>query len=284
MLSTLIRLAQRTVVLIPLLIVAYLAIFNIFPELNEHLPVVFAVVITYALGAYLLVPGIIRLFHIFWPPEHVPMYCVTPDGFASDPLNVALIGTREEVRQALTTAGWFEADELNWRTGLRIMLSTIYGWHYPTGPMSSLFLFGRRQDLSFQIPITDGHAGSRHHVRFWATTYQGDGQPTVRTIDWQNRPAHVRSDRLLWLGAASRDVGVTFIRHNAQLTHLVDPDTDAERELIVNQLQSHKLATAHKCVKLRAPYRLNNIRGWFRRYIHSDGTMAVLEITPQTAK
>lgn len=280
MLTAVIRFVQRGLVLIPLIVVAYLSTFRIFPWLEDHSPLVVAIVVTYALVAYAFVPGVMRLVHLIWPPKHVPLYCVTPDGFASDPLNIALVGTREEVRAAMKAAGWHEADPLNLRTGLRLMLSTVYGWRYLTGPMSSLFLFGRRQDLSFQLPVHDGTAGHRHHVRFWATTYRGDGQPTVRTIDWQGRSEHVRHDRLLWLGAASRDIGVTFIRHNAQLTHLVDPDTDVERDFMVEQFTEADLVAAVQHIALDEPYRLHNIRGWVRRYLHTDGRLAVVMLKP----
>ena len=45
------------------------------------------------------------------------------------------------------------------------------------------------------------------------------------------------------MGAASRDVGIMPIRHNAQLSHMIDPDTNAERDLIVEDLRnSHSVA------------------------------------------
>lgn len=283
MLTIFIRFLKRFAVLVPGLIIAYLSIFNIFPWLNDHLPFVFAALITYVLAAYLLIPALIRLGRIFLRTNHLPLYCVTPDGFASDPLNIGIIGTRSQIMRAMKAAGWYEADSLSWRTGLRTILSTLYGWDYPTAPMSSLYLFGRRQDLSFQIPITDGTAGSRHHVRFWATTFQEDKHLSVQSISWHHRAAHVRNDRLLWVGAASRDIGVTFIRHNAQLTHLVDPNTDSERELIVEQLQTANLASKHRTIKLGEPYNLRNLRGWYR-HLKTDGQMTIMEITARKAK
>ncbi|HEY1063954.1 MAG TPA: LssY C-terminal domain-containing protein [Candidatus Saccharimonadales bacterium] len=281
MLQTLIRAAKRFALLVPILVIAYLSIFNIFPLLNNQLPLVVALIITYLLGAYVLIPALIRLVRIVVPAKHLPLYCVTPDGFASDPLNVGLIGTRQELIDAMTAAGWYEADRHTLKNSIRTALSTVYGWSYPTAPMSHLYLFGRMQDVGFQIPIKDAPAGSRHHVRFWATTYRDGEQLNVRSIDWQHREAHVRHDRLLWVGAASRDIGVAFIRHNAQVTHMIDPDTDSERELIVNQLRKAGLGTVKHSVKLGDPYKLTN-RVW-RGYLQTDGRMTVLELTPKTA-
>lgn len=281
MLQMLIRAAKRLAILVPGLVVAYLSIFNIFPWLNNHVPVVAAIIATYLTGAYLLIPALIRLVRIIVPAKHLPLYCVTPDGFASDPLNIGLIGTRQQLIQAMTAAGWYEADKHTFKNVVREALSVVYGWWYPTAPMSHLYLFGRMQDVGLQIPIKDAPAGSRHHVRFWATTFRGNGELNVRSIDWHHREAHVQHDRLLWVGAASLDAGVAFIRHNAQISHMIDPDTDQERELIVKQLQDAGLAVTKQRVKLGDPYKLTN-RVW-RGYLQTDGHMTIMELTSKTA-
>lgn len=282
MLGLLIRFAKRIAVLAPGLVIAYVSIFNIFPWFNQHLPVAVAIIITYVLGAYVLVPAIIRGIRIVLPPKHLPLYCITADGFASDPLNIALIGTRQQVIDAMTTAGWHQADRITIRTVARLLLSTVYGWRYDSAPMSHLYLFGRAHDLGFQAHIQGARPGSRHHVRFWAATFQEGKELSVQSIHWQNRQAHIRDDRLLWIGAASRDVGVAFIRHNAQLTHLVDPNTDEERDLIAGQLQHNGLARLERRIKLDEPYKLLNIHALYG-HLNTDGQMAVLEITKQTA-
>jgi hypothetical protein len=282
--SIFLRFVKRLVVLIPGLAIAYLSVFTIYPWLDNHLPIAAAIFITYILAAYVLIPGLIRLLRILFPPKHLPLYSVTPDGFASDPLNIGIIGTRQELITAMTAAGWHEADPITLRSIVRTILSTVYGLTYNTVPMSHLYLFGRTQDLGFQMAITDGAAGSRHHVRFWAATYQDGERLSVRSIHWQNRQAHVRDDRLLWVGAASRDIGITFIRHNAQLTHIVDPNTDEERELIAEQLQRTHLAQLDKTIKLGEPYKLANIRGLGRRALHTDGRMTIMKINPETAR
>lgn len=281
MLQMFIRALKRFAILVPGLVIAYLSVFNIFPLLNAHLPVVAAVIITYLLGAYLLIPALIRLFRIVVPATHLPLYCVTPDGFASDPINIGLIGTRQQLIEAMMAAGWHQADKHSFKNAAREALSVVYGWWYPTAPMSHLYLFGRMQDVGFQIPIKDAPAGSRHHVRFWATTFTENGRLDVHSIDWRHRQAHVRHDRLLWVGAASLDAGVAFIRHNAQITHMIDPDTDGERELIVRQLRDAGLAATKTSVKLGDPYKLKN-RVW-RGYLQTDGRMTVMELMPKTA-
>jgi hypothetical protein len=279
MIQSSLRLVKRFAVLLPGIAIAYVSVTHIFPYFDRSLPLGAAVFVTYVLGAYVLVPGIIRLWRIFRPADHLPLYCVTPDGFASDPLNIGIVATRRELINSMEKAGWHVADPHRLRYVVREVLSTIYGWYYPNAPVSNLYLFGRKQDIAFQIPIRGVQGGGRHHVRFWATTYGGRKPLDIHTIDWQKRKSKVYRSNLLWVGAASLDVGVSFIRHNLQLTHMIDPDTDKERELIVSQLKDKKLVADVHDVKLGEPYKLINrvIRG----SLHTDGRMSVVSLKKQ---
>lgn len=276
MIQYLLVLAKRFAVLLPGVFIAFISVHNIVPYFDKRLPLGLAIFFAYVLGAYVLVPAIIRLYRIFRPADHLPLYCVTPDGFASDPLNVGIIGTRRQLINSMEKAGWHIADPRSIRNNIREMLSATYGWHYPTAPVSSLYLFGRKQDIAFQIPIEGVPGGSRHHVRFWATTYEDKKPFGIHSIHWQHRREQIYGKNLLWVGAASLDAGINFIRHNLQLTHMIDPDTDKERELIVRQLKSKKLIRNVRSVKLGEPYRLINrvISG----SLHTDGRMAVVSL------
>lgn len=276
MIQYLLRLAKRFAVLVPGIVIAYFSVRDVFPYFDRRLPLGLAIFFTYILGAYLLIPAVIRLWRIFRPADHLPLYCVTPDGFASDPLNIGIIATRRELINGMEDAGWYIADPRSLRNNIREALSAVYDWHYPNAPVSSLYLFGRKQDIAFQIPVEGVTGGSRHHVRFWATTYDPKKPLGIHTINWQHRREHVYGDNLLWVGAASLDEGVNFIRHNLQLTHMIDPDTDKERELIVGNLRAQGMVDSVKTVKLGEPYRLINrvING----SLHTDGKMAVVSL------
>lgn len=267
--------AKRFAVLLPGIVIAYFSINNVYPFLDRRIASGLAIVATYGLGAYVLVPAIIRTYRILRPADHLPLYCVTPDGFASDPVNVGIIGTRHQLIEAMQKSGWHVADPHSFKNVIREMLSTIYGWSYPTAPVSSLYLFGRKQDVAFEIPIK-GQPGSRHHVRFWATTYRSEQDLNIRTIDWHHRQEHVETDSLLWVGAASKDVGIGFVRHNLQITHMIDSDTNRERRLIVNKLIKAGLAHKVESIQLGEPYRLVN--RVFRGSLHTDGRMDVVSL------
>lgn len=270
MLQYLLRPIKRFAVFLPGILIAYI----LFPYFDRRLPLGFAILATYTLGAYVAIPAIVRLFRIIWPPSHLPLYCVTPDGFASDPLNIGIIATRRQLITVMEQAGWHVADPHRVHNLMRHGFSMLFGWEYPNAPVSSLYLFGRRQDLAFEIPINS--MASRHHVRFWATTYQQSEKLNVRSIHWHHRRAHILDDNLLWVGAASLDTGIAPIRHNLQLTHMIHPDTDTERELIVKQLRGQKLVKKTDNIKLEEPYRLINRA--LRGYLQTDGVMTIITL------
>ncbi len=267
-----IRIGKRFVVLIPGIVIAYLSVWDIFPYFDRRLPLSLAILLTYIIGAYLLIPAIIRLVRIVRPARHLPLYCVTPDGFASDPLNVGLIGNRRQLIMAMQAIGWHMADPHTPRYLLQFGISMLLKAPYNTAPVSSLYLFGRRQDIAFEKPLA-GDLGHRHHVRFWATTYDDTGELSFQRIHWHRRSKQIEGDNLLWVGAASLDNGISLVRHNFQFTHMIAPDTDAERQLIIEHLKKSKLIDAGEHIKLGDPYRLVN-RVW-RGYLHTDGLMAI---------
>lgn len=274
MIQYILRQAKRFAVLLPGLIIVYFSVRNIFPYFDQRLPLSLALLVTYAIAAYVLIPAVIRLYRIIRPPDHLPLYCVTPDGFASDPLNIGIVATRRELINAMQQAGWHVADAHTIRNMIRVVFGVLFNHSYPNAPMSSLYLFGRKQDIGFEIPT--GEIGGRHHVRFWATTYEKKRRLQVHGIHWHDRKEHVEHDDLLWVGAASLDTGLSFIRHNFQLTHMIDPDTDKERELIVSQLKADGIVKETRSLRLDNPYRLVN-RTW-RGYLKTDGIMTVLRL------
>lgn len=270
-----VRQAKRFVVLIPGLAIVYFSVRDVFPYFNRRLPLSVAVLVTYALAAYVMIPAIIRLFRVVVRNDHLPLYCVTPDGFASDPLNIGIISTRRELITAMEAAGWYVADRHSIKNVFRMIVAPLVGQTYRHAPVSTMYLFGRKQDIAFEIPI-ENTVGHRHHVRFWATTYEKKKRLSVHSIAWHHRREHVMDDNLLWVGAASLDVGINFIRHNLQMTHMIDPDTDSERNLIVSQLKHAGLAGKVETIKLDDPYRLIN-RVW-RGYLQTDGKMSVVNL------
>ncbi len=149
-----------------------------------------------------------------------------------------LIGTLQQLRDAFATAGWAQADALGLRSSWRMVRAFVLNKPYPTAPFSTLFLFGRGQDIGFQRAIDDSPR-KRHHVRFW-------GLPLAeaeRTIDsaafWLDSGRPADGARALWVGAGTKDIGLSFTPLSFQVTHATDSDTNLERDYIIAQLASH---------------------------------------------
>ncbi|HNV85781.1 MAG TPA: LssY C-terminal domain-containing protein [Candidatus Omnitrophota bacterium] len=140
------------------------------------------------------------------------------NGLPSDPLNIALIGSREEILRAFLASGWRPADPITLKSGLEIASSVLLNYPYPTAPVSNLYLWGRPQDLAFEQEVGKS-ARHRHHVRLWKTDI---------AVPPQARP--------LWLGAATFDQNVGFKRRSIEPTHHIAPDIDAERDGLMQTL------------------------------------------------
>lgn len=275
MLSYIVRGTKRFAVLIPGIIIAYFSVRDIFPLLDSRLPLGLAIFLTYVVAAYLLIPALIRVVRIVAPARHLQSYCVTPDGFASDPVNIGIIGNRRELIIAMEAAGWHVADRPSIKNTAHEVMSALLNRTYSNAPMSNLYLFGRKQDIGFELPAP-GERGHRHHVRFWATSYEPEAKLNFGTIAWHKQRIRTLEKDILWVGAASQDVGFAFIKHNVQITHMIHPDTNAERQLIVDGLEKAGLVASTESTRLRRPYRISN-RAW-RGHLRSDGMLQVVKL------
>lgn len=147
-----------------------------------------------------------------------PRVTQTGDHHPGDPLNVALVGTEAEVNAIMQAADWYPAASLGLKSDLDIAADTVLSRPDDTAPVSSLYLFGRKEDLAFEQPVGD-NPRHRHHVRFWKTdTVAEDGRPR-------------------WIGAAVYDQRVGLSRATGQITHVTAADVDTERDYLFECLE-----------------------------------------------
>ncbi len=169
----------------------------------------------YLAVAYLVAP------EFWWFREaglsHPDMRTTTTQGIPGDPINVGLVGSRNDVLKAFSAAGWRPADPITLRTSIEIGISVLFDRADADAPVSTLLFDGRPQGLAFEKPVGRS-ADQRHHVRFW-----------------QADPFAV-GDGPLWLGAASFDRGVGLSHDTGQVTHHIGPDVDAERDIVIQDL------------------------------------------------
>ncbi len=231
----LIRLLQRAAILALGAFAIWLIVFVIFRFAHQKLPLILAFSATYLAAAYVILPYAVRMGLKIQHRKHVPRYPITGDGLPGDPINLALIGDLAQLRTAFAAAGWTGADRLDIASSCRMVWAFVFARPYPTAPFSSLFLFGRAQDIGFQKPIGDSPR-RRHHVRFWAKSLTQAQAHATSARFWLNKDRPDENARVIWLGAATRDTGFSLTQMTFQITHATDSDTNAERTYIIEAL------------------------------------------------
>jgi len=156
--------------------------------------------------------------------EDLPCCVTNKDGSGkSDPLNIIVIGSEEEIWPAFIAREWDEAEVIYGASLGRTIASSVFGRRYRYSPMSALFFYGRPQDIGLQKARQT--VDERNHLRLWLSPMRYQGMP-------------------VYIGQISRDIGVKLTTKSPTLTtHEIDPDVDEARDyLIQDLLESQKLA------------------------------------------
>jgi hypothetical protein len=210
--------------------------------------------------AYIVLPRLNRWIAKFYLPDYFIGRALTSDGLLGDPVNLAIYGTKIELIAALKKAGWISAAPLSFRSSLNMIFSALRGSSYPNAPVSSLFLFRKRQELAFEMDV-DGSPRKRHHVRLWETP-NGWWLPGGYQVDW--------------LGAATYDEHVGLSLFTGQITHKVDGDVDKERDFLLETLKNVNATQKVTVVKhFTTSYHGRNGGG---DKIHTDGDLPFITL------
>jgi hypothetical protein len=136
-----------------------------------------------------------------------------------DMVNFVLVGSEQQVKDALDAASWRIADTDNKEAVLKAVLETYQKKDYLQMPMSQLYLFGRKQDYGYELAQAYSVVASRHHFRIWKAPVTWNGQT-------------------MWAGAGTHDIGFEKDQRNGKVTHKIDPAVDGERDNIGQTLQA----------------------------------------------
>jgi hypothetical protein len=143
-----------------------------------------------------------------------PFNVMRPGGAAvADIINVAFLGSREDLTQAFGLAGWSEAERLNARSFSKTYKAYTAQQGYHSAPVSKLLYEDAEPDVVFQKSLNT--ISKRHHIRLWRYDMGG---------------------REIWLGAATHDVGIAFDSSAMSFTHQIERRIDTERSKVVNDL------------------------------------------------
>jgi hypothetical protein len=131
---------------------------------------------------------------------------------------------------------------------------------YLTMPMSILYLFGRPQDYGWAHAEPIQVVASRNHLRIWKAPFEVNGQ-------------------IVWVGAATHDIGFERDQRNNGLTHKIDPDIDLERNYVEKTLTSTGLVGEVEHFTPDNP--LKTAKTATGGEFHSNGQVLILKLNDQ---
>ncbi len=262
-------------------VIIWLLVFELVPYVHQRVPIFFIVLLGYCVLAYGVIPFLFRLYHFLVKHDHIPLYVTTGDGWASDPVNLALIvRDKAHLRRTMQKAGWYEADPLSLTTGIRELWSILLNKRYPEAPVSNLYLFNRPHDIAFQIPTNPQlSARTRHHIRFWRLEApEGDSKDHNHFDFWSKKLFKwLHLDREIWIGACTEEFrAIDFQWRTGRFTHAGSHESDKERDFVLQTLADvRKVRDVHTS----DPGKELRFRGQqFRTFYISDGSVKIAEL------
>ncbi|ALS36126.1 hypothetical protein ABID30_000805 [Enterococcus rotai] len=216
-----------------IIVFGYLVYSSLFAEILTRKIHIFLYIFFWLFSSYLVIPYINKLMTGRYLPDYFIGRSRTSDGLLGDPINLAFIGSKAELEQLFINAGWTKAEPLSLRSSLHMITASVFSKSYPSAPVSSLFLFNKKQDLAFEKEI-ENNPRRRHHIRFWQTP-----------DDWY-LPGGRKAD---WLGAATYDKKVGFSIFTGQVTHKINSDIDEERDFVLKTFKQSNQAVSIEIVE-----------------------------------
>jgi hypothetical protein len=172
-------------------------------------------------------------------------------------INIAVIGTAGQLREACAAAGFTRAAPMTLGSNFKTFVKAARGEGYGAQPVSVLVLGGRAPDDVYE-KVADTFL-ERHHFRVWSWPASGVNADSTT----------------LWLIAATHDTGLTFSRQRDAFTHTVDPRVDLERDKVVSDLVAANRVAAMSYVQRPAPTGGATVNGG-RASMVTDWKLAVL--------
>ena len=184
----------------------------------------------------------------------LPSRVLNDEGREGDMLNLIFMAKEDDLQRTFARAGWLIVEKSTPQIIWHLLQQRK---HYTKLPMGKLYVFVREQDYSYALPDPTSIVAQRHHLRIWKTDRELNGIP-------------------LWVGAATHDVAIEFVKHKFRLFHKIDPNVDEEREFIAENLAETKLLTREQYVHCPAPvFKAQTATG---QEYYSDSRMLFLEL------
>jgi len=189
--------------------------------------------------------------------EKIPRRIGDKEGNPGDMVNFLILGDEDQMKNTFTTAGWVKVDADVKGTILAGFIASMSKESYLTMPMSQLYLFGRPQDYGWAHAEPIKVVASRNHLRVWKAPFTVNG-------------------RMVWVGAATHDIGFEKDQRNNGLTHKIDPDIDLEKDYVQKTLCSTGLVAEFTHFLPKNP--LQEAKTATGGSFHSNGQVLILKL------
>ncbi len=217
-------------------------------------------VVIWVFLTYLVLPRIHQLFTSIYIPTYFLLRTKTGDGLLGDPVNMGFLGSEKDIHACMRRAGFVMADPITFKSSLGIVISSLLGKKYPAAPVSSLYLFERKQDFAYQQEV-EGSSVQRHHIRFYKVD---EG--------WKL----INGQKVDYLAAGTFDCGIGMTNATLQVTHKIDEFVDCEREYIKESLCYYDKGVRSEMVRV-LPTPIKDVNGGGDA-ISTDGNLALVDV------
>ena len=187
----------------------------------------------------------------------LPPRTLTKKGKEADVVNILFTGSRDDLEEAFTVAGWHQSKPPSTHAVMRQFYSYLSRSSYATAPMTTQFLEGRKPDITLE-KVFQSHE-KRNHLRIWSLEETWEGSP-------------------LWASAAVRETGATLsIRHKGFIHH-VSEDLDDEQQTIVRDLAvAGCVESVGTIARPDVDHILRNATG---EYFRTNGSLEIIRVKP----
>ena len=173
----------------------------------------------------------------------IPPTTESVTGTPLEPVSLIILApSRASFVRAMAHAGWIRADKPGLSSLAKAGWAALTNQEDQTAPVTPYFWAGQPNDYGFQKPTGDKTLRKRHHARFWKTRFVTPAGEQVI------------------VGTASFDDGM-----NWDGLHHIDPNIDAERDRLINDLKQAGDVRSFRRFQLSTPRLGQDVAGdpWF---------------------
>lgn len=184
-----------------------------------------------------------------------PERAFTVDHKNADLINIAFIGSREEIREAFHAAGWTGSDRFSKSAFFKEFHAYLDNGTYAEAPMRPMLIGDSTPDLLWQKSLNT--YAKRDHIRAWHWSEEFEGTP-------------------VWIGATTRDIGATLSVRYKRFVHHIASNVDQERSKVIRDLRlAGCIDSVYLARRSRLPATMQNATG---DLIHTDGAVAFVRL------